>query len=385
MAFNLIEVLQGAAGPVLTGFASKALGMDAATASSVIGQVLPALVGGVVKQAGDPQAARGLFDLISGPKVDGGLLQSPTVLAGDDNVLAGVVESGRQFLPALLGGQADSVAGAIATKAGVSAGSATSLLALGAPMLLSLLKSKLGQTGGGYAGFLGILGEQKGWLEKLLDGPLLQALGVGSFAGLFGGLTSHAGAALGAVADAGDAAKRKIGGAVESAEAAVKSRVPRWLWWLLPLLILAFIALRYCGTPKVPDIPEVDVKTPVASMVASAPALFKLAGIEIDVQFGTDSAAIEPKYHASLDKLASELKASGKQGEIAGHTDNVGDASHNKALSEQRAAAVRNYLIAKGVPPDTLTAVGYGDSRPLADNSSEDGKRQNRRIEFVAN
>ncbi|MBM3116765.1 OmpA family protein [Jeongeupia naejangsanensis] len=385
MAFNLIEALQGAAGPILSEFAGKALGMDPATASTAVSQALPALVGGLVKQAGDPQAARGLFELISGPKVDAGVLDSPTVQAGDSNALAGLVERGRDLLPAVLGDQAGQVAGAVAAKAGVPTESATSLLALGAPMLLSLLKGKLGESGSGYGGFVSLLTDQQGWLAKLLDGHLLQALGVGSLASLFGGLSSHAGTAIGAVADAGGEAKRKLGSAVESAETAVKSGLPRWLWWVIPLAILAFFGLRYCGTPKVPAVPEVDIKTPVASMVASAPALFKLAGIAVDVQFDTDSAAIGPQYHASLDKLADDLKASGKHGEIAGHTDNVGDAAHNKTLSEQRAAAVRDYLIGKGVAADALTAVGYGDSRPIADNSTEEGRHQNRRIEFVAN
>ncbi|AOY00275.1 OmpA family protein [Jeongeupia sp. USM3] len=384
MAFNLIEALQGAAGPVLSGFAGKALGMEAAAADAAVSQTLPALVGGLVKQAGDPQAARSLFELISGPKVDAGVLDSPTVQAGDPGVLAGLVERGRDLLPALLGGQTSQVAAAVAGKAGVSAESATSLLALGAPMLLSLLKRKLGESGGGYAGFVGLLTEQQGWLARLLDGHLLQALGVGSLASLFGGLSSHAGTALDAVAEAGGEAKRKIGSAVESAETAVKSGLPRWLLWAVPLAILAFLGLRYCTTPRAPDVPEIDVKAPMASMVAGAPALFKLAGIEVDVQFATDSATIEPQYHAALDKFADDLKASGKQGEIAGHTDNVGDAVRNKTLSERRAAAVRDYLIGKGVAADALTAVGYGDSRPLADNGSEDGRRQNRRIEFVA-
>ncbi|GHD65901.1 OmpA family protein [Jeongeupia chitinilytica] len=383
MAFNLIEALQGAAGPVLAEFAGKKLGMDTGTASAAAAQTLPALVAGLVKQAGDPQAARGLFSLISGPDVDAGVLDSPAVQAGDSNVLGGLVERGRALLPVILGGQSGQVAAAVAGKAGVPTESAGTLLALGAPMLLSLIKGRLGPDGG-YGSFVGLLTEQQGWLAKLLDGHLLQALGVGSLASLFGGLSSHAGTAIGAASEAAGEAKRQLGSAVESAETAVRSGLPRWLWWVVPLAILAFLGLKFCSAPKAPVVPEVDVKAPAASVAASAPALFKLAGIQVDVQFATDSAAIEPQYHAALDKLAEELKASGKHGEIAGHTDNVGDAAHNKALSEQRAAAVRDYLIGKGVAPDALTAVGYGDSRPVADNGSEDGRRQNRRIEYVA-
>ena len=68
--------------------------------------------------------------------------------------------------------------------------------------------------------------------------------------------------------------------------------------------------------------------------------------------------------------------------EIAGHTDSVGSEAFNTLLSQQRADAVRNYLIEKGVPADRLTAVGYGASEPVGDNGTEQGRAANRRVEF---
>jgi outer membrane protein OmpA-like peptidoglycan-associated protein len=68
--------------------------------------------------------------------------------------------------------------------------------------------------------------------------------------------------------------------------------------------------------------------------------------------------------------------------EIAGHTDNTGDAAANMTLSQQRADAVRNALIQDGVAPALLTAKGYGDTRPIASNDTPDGRLQNRRTEF---
>ena len=69
--------------------------------------------------------------------------------------------------------------------------------------------------------------------------------------------------------------------------------------------------------------------------------------------------------------------------EISGHTDNVGGLEYNDKLSQARAEAVRNYLIKKGIAESRITAVGYGYSRPRADNKTENGKAQNRRIEIV--
>ena len=68
---------------------------------------------------------------------------------------------------------------------------------------------------------------------------------------------------------------------------------------------------------------------------------------------------------------------------IQGHTDNVGSNEANLKLSQDRAESVRTYLISKKLPANRVTSVGFGESRPLASNDTEDGKAQNRRVEFV--
>jgi OOP family OmpA-OmpF porin len=68
--------------------------------------------------------------------------------------------------------------------------------------------------------------------------------------------------------------------------------------------------------------------------------------------------------------------------EIQGHTDNIGSDKHNQILSLQRAETVKYYLIAKGVAANRLTTVGYGKTRPIADNKTEQGRGINRRIEL---
>ena len=68
--------------------------------------------------------------------------------------------------------------------------------------------------------------------------------------------------------------------------------------------------------------------------------------------------------------------------EIGGHTDNTGDKARNKALSQSRAKAVKDYLVSKGVDATRLSAIGYGDTKPLADNKTEEGRAKNRRTVF---
>ena len=90
-----------------------------------------------------------------------------------------------------------------------------------------------------------------------------------------------------------------------------------------------------------------------------------------------------PDSAGLLDRLVeTALRCPTANIEIAGHTDADGDDAANQALSEKRAQAVVDYLVKAGLPADRFTAIGYGSSQPVAYNDTEEGKAQNRRIEF---
>ena len=102
------------------------------------------------------------------------------------------------------------------------------------------------------------------------------------------------------------------------------------------------------------------------------------------VQFDNDKATLRPEAFAILDKVAIGLKDWGDVNiEVAGHTDSKSDDEYNLKLSQRRAEAVRDYLISKGISADRLTAKGYGESKPIADNETEEGRFKNRRVELV--
>ena len=103
--------------------------------------------------------------------------------------------------------------------------------------------------------------------------------------------------------------------------------------------------------------------------------------VSVQLQFGFDSAELTAADRAALDAVAArlnELQFVG--GEVAGHTDSVGDDAYNLDLSKRRAQAVLDYLAALGVAPGRMTAMGYGESMPVADNATEEGRAQNRRV-----
>ncbi len=104
------------------------------------------------------------------------------------------------------------------------------------------------------------------------------------------------------------------------------------------------------------------------------------------VLFDTGKSTIKPESYALLDDVATALKGHPdvKKVVIEGHTDSKGNKAMNTKLSQQRAEAVRTYLVNKGgVEADRLDAKGFGPTRPIADNKTAKGREENRRVEFV--
>lgn len=124
-----------------------------------------------------------------------------------------------------------------------------------------------------------------------------------------------------------------------------------------------------------------DVPAPVTSRQGCEQSLATTLATE-QIQFASGSARIEAKSGALLDTLAREVRSCPGKIRIEGHTDTVGRGRLNRRLSEARAAAVRSALIARGVPAGRLSARGFGARRPLADNTTEEGRARNRRIEI---
>jgi OmpA-OmpF porin, OOP family len=101
------------------------------------------------------------------------------------------------------------------------------------------------------------------------------------------------------------------------------------------------------------------------------------------IEFDTSSSRLRSESHKLLDTIAAALKADADAKiEIGGHTDSKGTETKNVRLSERRAEAVKKYLVDQGITSSRIKAVGYGSSQPIADDSTFDGQRQNRRIEF---
>jgi succinyl-CoA synthetase beta subunit len=223
--------------------------------------------------------------------------------------------------------------------------------------------------------------------------------------------SSVAGAATAATATA-TAAATSVASAAATSVTVAKAGTSIWKWLLLgAAVVVAAFLFKSCGTgapkvaapvvespkveaPKV-EAPKVEVpkaETPVAEVKpaeakpAEAPraetSVAKPVGL--NVEFDTASATIRAVSNKNLDAFAKFVKESTAKGEIGGHTDNQGKPESNLKLSQDRAAAVVKYLEGKGVAKGSLSAKGYGDTKPRADNGSDAGRQENRRVEFVA-
>ena len=108
-----------------------------------------------------------------------------------------------------------------------------------------------------------------------------------------------------------------------------------------------------------------------------------LADIFDNLNFEFGKAEIKKDSFPYLDKLADTmLKSKNWTLEIQGHTDDKGTEDYNLKLSQNRADAVKNYLVSKGVVADTITANGFGETKPIVANDSDANREKNRRVEF---
>ncbi|KPA90825.1 OmpA family protein [Pseudomonas asplenii] len=123
---------------------------------------------------------------------------------------------------------------------------------------------------------------------------------------------------------------------------------------------------------------------PVAQEPAPAPEapVAEVVKVELDVKFDFNKAVVKPNSYGDVQNLADFMKQYPQTTTVvAGHTDSIGTEAYNQKLSERRAQAVKEILVQKGVAASRIDAVGYGKSRPVADNATEAGRAINRRVE----
>jgi OOP family OmpA-OmpF porin len=130
------------------------------------------------------------------------------------------------------------------------------------------------------------------------------------------------------------------------------------------------------ATPATPATPAAPAK-PAPTSVRAAVV------IQADALFDFDKSVLRPDGRKSIDDALGKLRGVDLELVIAtGHTDSVGSDAYNQKLSERRAAAVKEYLVSKGIAASKITTIGKGESQPVATNKTAEGRQKNRRVDI---
>jgi OmpA-OmpF porin, OOP family len=371
---GLLDMLQGLLTPDLVQKASSYFSEDSGNTQKALGTALPALLGGVANRFGTGSGPQQLFGMATDAFSENPTLASDAATAFSGSATTSdLVDQGQNLVKAIFGSNAGAVSNAVASTSGVSPTSAGSMLALGAPILMSLLgkiTSQQGLTAGGLVAL--IMGERDN-IAALLPAGL-------------GALVSGAAPAVSGLAPG----------------ATPDRRTPGWLWPLVGLLALLAIVFAYrsfgqqqtnatglssvslCGGKSI-DLSTGSFNYNLAKYLSDTTATNVPQNFVFDhLNFDTGSAVITPESAQTVTDLTTILSScSTADVRLEGYTDNTGDAAANKTLSQQRADAVKATLIKNGIDAARIEAVGYGSSKPLGSNDTDEGRAKNRRTELT--
>lgn len=435
MAAALLNQISNEFGGETLTHISSAVGESPGKIKTALGDILPALLGGLASKAQTKEGAHELLDVIHQNHLDteqydhvGDAIKSP-------DAMSRLMDTGKPLLDTVLGGRSGAVTDMVATHAGINPTSSKSLMSLALPLVLGLLGRRVG--GEGESGLMNLLGKPKSFLQDAPAG-VASALGLGGAAGM-AGMSGAADAATGAARstlselDQRAQSYRAEAPHLASSAPAAAATTPAWRKWILPVLIALglvvlytyFMGRREPEPPAAPAVPTTTVpavpEAPVAPS-ATAPATTEQpatsgggqpAGVTLNlpadsierkllvfiqdpnqkatgetwfsldkIAFETDSATLKPSSQEQLRNVADILKAHPQVTlKIGGYTDNTGNPAHNLQLSRDRATNTMNQLVSLGIEQSRLTAEGYGDKSPVADNATEKGRQRNRRVD----
>jgi outer membrane protein OmpA-like peptidoglycan-associated protein len=339
MAIDIIDAVSSTLGGI-TRQASTLFGESESGTRAALSAGSTSMLAGLLQEANDPHRARDLFNVVTSGGVDSAIERKLPALLGDRGHLQGLLSTGETLLGSLFGSRSSGIAQALSQVSGVKPGSATSLLALAAPVLLGFLKKQVSTGGLDAGGLTSLLGSQREHLLRSgLDDRLTSALGFSNLPNMMNSISPTV--------------KRQA----EAVRSSVASAVPErrnWIPWAIAAGIVALL-LGFLWTRAARH--DANVAQDTASRLTTA---------AMNVYFETGQSDLDPADRRTLRSVAEAAKASGKPITLTGYTDPSGDQQQNETLAKDRAAAVRLALLSDGVadsqiimkPPAAVTGSG---------------------------
>jgi outer membrane protein OmpA-like peptidoglycan-associated protein len=426
MAQNILGLLQNQLNDNLLTKISGLLGENKSGVTAAVGSALPSILLGLMQKGSEPNGAASLIKMIQDGKHDGGILDNLGSVLGGGSATTDFVSSGKNLFGSLFGGKAGGITDIIASVSGISKNAVASLLGILAPIVMGFLGKTLKAQGSlNPAGLTSLLLGQKDYIKSALPSGLTQLMGVTNLDSL-GRQTVQAAQAAAAPAKkiwpwialiiaavvvffswrscstqevaqkatetAKQAATVAQGAADKAAETAKQAAtaVQDTAAKVADQTRDAWAALGKFFSKKLPsgielNIPELGVENKLIAFIddAQRPVDEKLWFSFDRLTFETGQATLKPESQEQLKNIAEILKAYPKVTiKLGGYTDSTGDPQANLKLSQQRADAVMADLVKLGVDAGRIKAEGYGQEHPVADNSTEEGRAKNRRIDI---
>jgi OmpA-OmpF porin, OOP family len=375
------------------GDAARALGQPEQAVSRGMETSIAALLGGVASKSQDPGALQRVLDTVP-EKTDVSWSQMASGLA---NPASSAMTAGKSMLSSLFGGKESAVVSGISGASGLGVGTASTLLSIAAPVVMGFLARRV--RGGMSINSLGAtLQQESGIIRNALPASLSELFWPRTV------VTEKVRDVSPVVAQSVQREETSGSGAGWITALAIAALGFGLLWFLTHRkpAVTAYLI------PPVGEANRLAIPTPVLPSVqvpCALPAGLSLTpgGVEsrlLDfvrtpgdnslsttwftadkLRFNTGSANLQPSSQEELSNIAAVMKGcSNVHLLVAGYTDNVGSSEGNKKLSQRRADAVMAQLVAKGVSRDRFSTEGYGEQDPVATNSTEEGRAENRRV-----
>jgi OOP family OmpA-OmpF porin len=356
MANSLLTSLLDTLDQSSLGGIAGALGEPEQAVSRGMKSSIAAMLGGLASKSEDPSALGKIMDLV--PKALPGDTTWSSVVNAVSDPNSPLISAGKRVLSSLFGTSQNAVTSAISGASGLRPSVTSTMMAMAAPMVMSFLGKGVRDEGMTMSGLGSLLQRESVTIRSALPTGLSD---------LFWPRTSMGAAASPVVVQA------------------VERERSSFNW--LPLLALAVLVpgLVWFFSHGHRTLPTQIRTIPTGTANRVATDLGDIAKPKlpenVDLRFDPGSTTLRPESQEQLNNIAANLTAyPDVRLKVGGYTDNVGSADRNLQLSQKRANSVMAELVRKGISPERITAEGYGQQDPVADNSTMEGRAQNRRV-----